>query len=102
MSQNIETKAKITDILRSRILLENLVTTFTSKMIQEDTYFNTQTSKRLKFRNIDNKKFVLISYARPNTESEKISDWRSVSFVEKDKILELLTFTFGIKVIVKR
>lgn len=101
MSQNIETKAKITDILKFHNLLENLGATFVSEMIQEDTYFNTQTSKRLKLRNIDNKKFVLISYERPNTESEKISDWRSVSFVEKDKILELLTFTFGVKVIVK-
>lgn len=102
MSQNIETKARISNITTFNRLVEKLAPSFTSKMIQEDIYFNTQTSKRLKLRNIDNKKFVLISYERPNTESEKISDWRSVSFDEKNKILELLTFTFGIKVIVKK
>jgi predicted adenylyl cyclase CyaB len=102
MSQNIEIKAETINIKRLYSLLENLGATFVSEMIQEDTYFNTQTSKRLKLRNIDNEKFVLISYERPNTVSEKVSDWRSVSFEEKDKIFELLTFTFGIKVIVKK
>lgn len=54
MSQNIETKAKITDALRFNTLLGNLSVIFTSEMIQEDTYFNTHTSKRLKHKNIDN------------------------------------------------
>lgn len=102
MSQNIETKAKLNDIKKTKNNLQICGAVFKSTLVQEDTYFSISSEKRLKLRAIDNEKFVLISYERPNTDSEKISDWRSVSFDEKNKILELLTFTFGIKVIVKK
>lgn len=102
MSQNIETKAKLNDIKKTKNNLQISGAVFKSDLLQEDIYFNIYGDKRLKLRTINNEKFVLISYERPNTDSEKISDWRSVSFDEKSKILELLTFTFGIKVIVKK
>lgn len=102
MAQNIETKAKINSISAYEQKILDLGGKYIEILTQEDTYFNIGTDKRLKLRNINDEKFVLISYERPNTNAVKKSEWRSVKFDEKEKILDLLTFTFGIKIIVKK
>jgi len=72
MSQNIETKAKLNDIKKTENNLQISGAVFKSDLVQEDIYFNIYGDKRLKLRTINNEKFVLISYERPNTDSEKI------------------------------
>lgn len=102
MSHNIETKARVKDIQKILSIFEKLSISQESELVQEDIYYEISSSKRLKLRNINNEKYVLISYERPNTESSKISEWKSVSFKESERINDLLAFTFGIKMIVKK
>ena len=70
---------------------------------QVDTYFNTKKG-RLKTREIDGSKLELIYYQRPDTSVSKISNYDVVTLpiLEGKKLLNALTNTSGIKVIVKK
>lgn len=72
-------------------------------LIQKDTYYNCP-SGRLKLREINNKKYELIFYKRPNLKESKISDIDIINLNKKNntQFNLFLSKAFGVFVIVNK
>jgi adenylate cyclase len=71
------------------------------KLIQKDTYFNSENS-RLKLREINDKKFVLIQYDRADQKKAKVSEYSIYETKAPDKLKSCLIKSLGIKTIVEK
>lgn len=72
--KNIELKISVKDFSGIRSLLKRVKAKHIDEMCQIDTYYH-YGDKRLKIRNIDNKKFELILYKRFGKANAKISNY---------------------------
>jgi len=101
--KNIELKVKIDNFRMMKSLLKKIKAKHIGEMYQRDTYFNCKNG-RLKIRNIDHKKFELISYNRPNKINEKISTYEifSINPEEINSVQSSMNRKFGERVIVEK
>lgn len=97
----IELKAKYGDLEKAREILRKLKAEYIGTFHQIDTYFIVD-NKRLKLRAINNKKFILVYYERPNIPSIKESKVILHEVYDKDSLIEILSRLFGIKVVVDK
>lgn len=101
--KNIELKISINDFRKISPRLRKIGAKNNGKLYQIDVYYNCKNG-RLKIRSINNKKFELISYQRPNTNEAKISNYQ-VSNIKPSrfkKVKSNLDNKFGEKTIVKK
>lgn len=101
--KNIEIKIQINDFRKISPLLRKLKAKNNGKLHQVDVYYNCKNG-RLKTRTINNKKFEVISYQRPNKNGAKISDYQ-VSSLNSDKFKKIksdLNDKFGEKAVIKK
>lgn len=100
MNLNAEIKARCTDPARVRKYLESKHADFRGTDEQTDTYFNSPNG-RLKLRegNIENN---LIYYERNNQAGTKDSFFRLVKTDDAAALKEVLTYSMGVKVVVKK
>ncbi len=73
--KNIELKLLINDFRKVSPCLRRIGAKHNGRLQQIDIYYNCKNG-RLKIRSINNKKFELISYQRPNTNGAKISNYQ--------------------------
>ena len=101
--KNIEIKIQINDFRKIIPLLKKLRAKHNGKLHQVDTYYNHKNS-RLKTRSINNKKFEIISYQRPNKNGAKISNYQVLNIkpTKFKKVKSDLDNKFGEKVVVKK
>lgn len=101
--KNIELKISINDFRKIGPLLRKLRAKNNGKLHQVDVYYNCKNG-RLKTRTINNEKFELIFYQRPNKNGVKTSNYQ-VSNIKPDKFKKIksdLDNKFGEKTIVKK
>jgi len=103
--QNIELKVKVVSFTQIIRLLRVNAARKIARLQQVDTYYKC-TNGRLKLReiNINNKKFELIWYSRPNTTTSKVSDY-TILVIPKQRVIALkkiLKTSFGELVTVKK
>lgn len=101
--KNIELKISINDFRKVSPRLRKIGAKNNGKLYQVDIYYNYKNG-RLKIRNINNKKFELISYLRPNANGAKISNYQ-ISNIKPNKFKRVksnLDNKFGEKVIIKK
>ncbi len=79
--KNIELKVRVDDFTEIISLLKNMEARQEEDLNQIDTYYDFP-GARLKFRMINNEKWQLIYYSRPDTEESKLSDYKIVEFDE--------------------
>ncbi|MBI5217198.1 MAG: class IV adenylate cyclase [Ignavibacteriae bacterium] len=96
MPKNLEVKAKIQSIEAAESMACSLQAKFICKMKQVDTYFNVNQG-RLKLREIDDKEAELIFYHRPESENQRMSDFKVIHLVEWQELKEALTLSLGVK-----
>jgi len=72
--KNIELKILVNNFKKIKFLLKRIEAENIGKIYQKDIYYYCK-NRRLKIRNIDNKKYELISYIRPNKTNSKISTY---------------------------
>ncbi len=101
MPKNLEIKAKILSIADAEKIARSLQARFVCKMKQVDTYFNVSNG-RLKLREIDDSQTELISYARDETESQRMSDFTVLKVGDGCVIKQMLTVSLGVKVQVEK
>ncbi len=101
--KNVELKIKVTNHLEIVKLLKKNKAKKVGVLNQIDTYFNCPTG-RLKLREINDKKFELIYYRRPDTAKSKVSVFQVLPIPKKQKneIIKVLGEAYGIWVIVKK
>lgn len=101
--RNIELKILLKNSKEVERLLKQTGAKFQGELHQVDTYFNYPRG-RLKIREINNKKFELIFYSRPNKKSSKISNYKIIKLTKKNafQLKNLLSSYFGLKTIVKK
>ena len=101
--KNIELKIYFDDFRKITPLLRKMKAKNNGKLHQVDIYYNCKNG-RLKARSIDNKKFEIISYQRPDKNGTKTSSYQ-VSNIKPTKFKKVksdLDNKFGEKVIVKK
>jgi len=101
--KNIELKVKIDDFKEIKSLLKKMEARHVGEMYQKDTYFNCKNG-RLKIRNINNKRFELILYKRPDKINEKISDYEifPIKPEEIDSVQSSMNKRFGERIIIEK
>ena len=101
--KNIELKIKTKDLGKVRKALIHAGAEKMGILSQTDIYFNAKTG-RLKHREINKNKYELIYYQRPDKSNSKVSKYELISLKknESKKILDILSLTNKIKVIVKK
>jgi predicted adenylyl cyclase CyaB len=99
--QNIEIKARVKDHKAIEKLLKSASAEKVEKLIQKDTYFNSENS-RLKLREINDKKFVLIQYDRADQKKAKVSEYSIYETKAPDKLKSCLIKSLGIKTIIEK
>ncbi len=101
--KNIELKVKLDSFTPISRLFRNVKVKKHGVLRQVDTYYKCQNG-RLKFREINNKKFELIWYSRPDTTASKLSDY-TISLIPKKQVAamkKILKTSFGELVTVKK
>lgn len=99
--QNIELKARLTDVDRARRIATELATKRLEPQHQVDTYFHCR-SGRLKLRQIDGLTAQLIWYERPDREGAKASDYRLVPVANPETLKAALAGALGIRSVVEK
>ena len=99
--KNIEIKARCKDLKKLKLSILTNGGQFEGKMHQIDTYFNTHTG-RLKLREINENKSVLIYYERKDTLKSKESDYFIYPTLDPKTLKIILTKSNGIKVVVDK
>ncbi len=101
MPRNLEIKAKIDD----KLLAEKIATEIGAKLkndfAQIDTYFNVPNG-RLKLREFDLGEAELIFYLRDENDTKRWSDYEVVQICEAEKLKNLLSKAFGVKIVVEK
>jgi predicted adenylyl cyclase CyaB len=101
MPSNIEIKAKVENLDRTRSLVRQLTTDPCQELIQQDIFFTCATG-RLKLRILSENSAELISYTRPDTPGAKQSDYRIYRTSNPQSVREVLAHALGETVIVKK
>lgn len=101
--KNIELKIKISDFRGIEKSLKHLGAKFQGVLEHKDTYFNVAVG-RLKLREINNRKFELIFYERPDTAMKKLSSYQVVALDkgQAGQLKDILTLSLGVKVVVAK
>lgn len=101
--KNVELKVQVTSHSSIIKLLKKNKAKKVGVLNQVDTYFNCPTG-RLKLREINDKKFELIYYRRPDTAKSKVSVFQvlPVPKSQKNELIKVLGNDYGIWVIVKK
>lgn len=99
--KNIELKVKVNDFNKTIKSLKALGAKYFGVLKQKDIYFNCNLG-RLKIREINNKKFELIFYQRPDKLKSRLSEYLIISLdKERSELLkDILTKAIGLKVVV--
>jgi predicted adenylyl cyclase CyaB len=100
--QNIEVKVHVPDLATMRERASALGAEFRWTASQTDTYFHVPRG-RLKLRESDvAEPATLISYARPDDESSRISHYRLLPVSEVETLKLMLAETLGVLVVVRK
>ena len=99
--QNIEIKARYSDLAKARAIAQKLGAQFLWKDRQIDTYFKTPNG-RLKLRESDLKMAELIPYQRPIVAGPKKSDYLVIPIEDPGKLKSMLSSLLGIDVVVEK
>ena len=95
MARNVEIKARLHDMERSRGLVAAIADRGHETLAQTDTFFRVDAG-RLKLREINDGHAELIYYARPDAPGPKESIYQRESVSDARTMRELLENTFGI------
>lgn len=101
MSRNLEVKAKIDDISIAEKIAIEIGADLKDDFTQIDTYFNIQDG-RLKLREFDSGKAELIFYRRDENNTQRWSDYEIVQVCDAEKLKNLLSKAFGVKIVVEK
>lgn len=101
--KNIELKIQVDDFQSINKNLKKNRATDEGVLSQTDTYFNCK-GKRLKFREQNDKDFLLVLYARPDKKEATVSDFDIIYFDKKQAqaLKAVLKKAYGEKVVVKK
>ncbi len=101
--KNIELKISLPNNNNILGVLKKNKTKHKGKLFQTDTYFNCPDG-RLKIREINNKKFEIIFYHRPDRRVSKISDYKIINLSKQqfEAIKSIFKSIFGEKIVVKK
>lgn len=101
--RNVELKVSINNFDKITSLLRKIRAKHVNKQYQRDIYYYCGNG-RLKVRNINNKKFELIFYQRPNRTGEKISNYQIFRIKPKEInfTTSVLDKKFGEQIIVEK
>ena len=101
--QNIELKVRVKDFKTIEKDLKKIGAKYQGVLKQKDTYYNCAKG-RLKIREINNKKFELIFYQRPDKAINKLCDFLVVPIKKQElkQIKNLFALAMGVKVIVSK
>lgn len=101
--KNIELKIFVDDFNEIKKLLKRIRARHIGEMFQKDTYYKCEAG-RMKIRSIDNKKFELIFYKRPNKANGKISNYEifNIKPNQVDCIRSLMEKCFKKQVVVEK
>lgn len=99
--QNVELKARLADLESARRIATRIATRRVGVQHQVDTYFHCRHG-RLKLRQINGLSAQLISYARPDQEAPKTSDYLLVPIANPETLKAALTAALGIRVVVDK
>jgi predicted adenylyl cyclase CyaB len=101
MPQNVEIKARVSDMPRLEKLAAALCAAPGEVIVQEDVFFNVPKG-RLKLRKFSLERGELIYYERSDSAGPKVSDY-SRSFTNEPAALEkILTEAFGVRAVVRK
>ena len=84
--QNIELKARYADLAHARGVCRRIGASFAGVLNQTDTYFRTDDGTRSKLREINGERAELITYARPNENSIRTSEYAIEPIANPDQI----------------
>lgn len=101
MGQNIEIKARCKDLKLIEEVMQKMNFSFVGSETQSDTFFNVPHG-RLKVREYDNKRAVLIPYIRPDVNTPRISDYVLLEIDEPEQTIDILENMFGISLVVEK
>lgn len=101
--KNIELKVIASDFKKIKLVLKEYGAEFKGILVQVDTYYNSKKG-RLKIREINNNKFQLIFYNRPDKIGSKVSDYEVIEFDKKrnEQAKLVLKKVLGEKIIVSK
>ena len=97
--KNLELKVKCKDHRSALKAVKALNAEYSGILKQRDVYFNLKPG-RLKLRTINNKRFELIYYKRPNRSSAKFSSYFISEITHPKRVEKILTEIYGIRAIV--
>jgi predicted adenylyl cyclase CyaB len=101
MPANMEIKARVQNFEELRHRAEALTDTPCEIILQEDTFFNTNTG-RLKLRVLAADRGQLIYYNRPNQEGPKRSDYHVALTSDPENLKRVLGLAYGIRGVVRK
>ena len=99
--RNIELKARLVSLREARRTAGRLCERPAETQLQVDTYFYCRAG-RLKLRQIDGRLGQLIWYFRPDRPGPKGSDYRLVETERPERLLDALSATLGVRVVVRK
>lgn len=101
--RNIELKVALNNFKEIINILKNIRARFKGLMRQIDTYYNFKNA-RIKIREINNKKFFLIFYQRPDKYGSKISNIQilEINKLQVAPLKKLLKNIFSQKIIINK
>jgi len=101
--KNIELKISLPNNINMSKALKEIGAKHKGKLFQVDTYFCCSKG-RLKTREINNKKFEIIFYQRPNKKASKVSNYQIINLDKSqlEEIKHLFKNIFGEKTVVKK
>lgn len=101
MPRNIEIKLRAPDLAVTRLLALGIGARDEGLLVQTDTFFHVTTG-RLKLREIDGGHAELIAYRRADVAGVKASDYIVAPIAEPKSLLEALSASCGIRVVVRK
>jgi len=101
MPSNIEIKARLADLPRTRGLVAAISDTPPQTLRQRDTFFMCTTG-RLKLREIGTGQAELIFYSRPDVTAAKQSDYEITPVVDPESLKSVLCRALGVTHVVEK
>ena len=101
MNRNIEIKARVDDLKKTRLLAEALSDSPPEVLVQEDVFFNVPAG-RLKLRTINDSSSELIYYERSDETGPKSSSYILVAVPDPRLMRQLLTSALGVRGVIRK
>lgn len=101
MGLNIEIKARCNDLQKIEKIIIEKNWPLHAIEIQKDTFFNVPAG-RLKLREINNERAVLIPYFRPDSDKPREAEYVLLPVNEAEQTIKILKEMFGIRQIVEK